>query len=333
MLHNPNYPHSEQEMSALSLQQRVLAYAMLHKQGNATILYTPRADGERHLAGILNENEIGALIAAFQKDPKECLAYARQNLIAIFQDKNLAPDTREERAWRYIDAYIDLMIRLDRAAFPATQKIQRGIPDYVPDGLSDMGKEDDPNPALRNREKIRVDKTYVFKHAREMLFDVLRVASRTADSTDIKMYLARRVGHFVHRELPYDKAQRAPDFGKTRSLRIGEVRERHLAVCRHHALYVQVLMQALGLTSRVLKCRLNGGGHAANLVRINGEWHVLDATVPDTKNDVYLAPVHERDIDLNHHDYIFTLGSGTPDPRVYASHSTMYYRVRDNRRE
>lgn len=331
MLHNPNNPRSETTLPALSLQQRVLAYGMLHKHGKATTTYVPRSDGERHLATVLEDRERATLVEVFRSDPKECLGYARENLISILQDINLSPDRREERARRYVDAYFKLIIELDRVAFPASSKIYQGIPDYVPDGLSDMGKEDDPDPRVRSREKIRVDKEYVFNHAKDMFFDVLRVASRTADTTDMKMYMARRVGHFVHAELPYDFAQQAPMYGQTRSLRQGEIRERHLAVCRHHALYAQVLMQAFGLTSRVLKCTMNGGPHAANLVRINHKWHVFDATNPDDKKDVYIRPVEEQDIDLNRKDYVFAVGGGTKDARIYASHHVMHYRIRDNR--
>ena len=52
-------------------------------------------------------------------------------------------------------------------AFPPNPgQVKKGVPDYIPDGLSDMGSDDEVNPAARSREKIRIDKQKIFEQIR-----------------------------------------------------------------------------------------------------------------------------------------------------------------------
>lgn len=61
-------------------------------------------------------------------------------------------------------------------------------------------------------------------------------------------------------------------------------------VCQGYALFAQKLMQALGLESMYVVGEVYTGGHAWNLVKVDGEWYHLDTTwndpVPDRGNGV-----------------------------------------------
>lgn len=61
-------------------------------------------------------------------------------------------------------------------------------------------------------------------------------------------------------------------------------------VCQGYALFAQRLMQALGLESMYVVGEVYTGGHAWNLVKVDGEWYHIDMTwndpVPDRGNGV-----------------------------------------------
>ena len=61
-------------------------------------------------------------------------------------------------------------------------------------------------------------------------------------------------------------------------------------VCQGYALFAQKLMQALGLESMYVVGEVYTGGHAWNLVKVDGEWYHVDMTwndpVPDRGNGV-----------------------------------------------
>jgi len=112
-----------------------------------------------------------------------------------------------------------------------------------------------------------------------------------------------------------------------------------MAVCRHQALYVQVLLQSLGLTSQLLKCNLDGYSHVANLLRIDNKWHVLDVTNPEKGEDgklkVFIRQIPEIENpykdDLEHKwQFPAKKKDGTIGSRVYQLRRNMFYRIMDN---
>jgi hypothetical protein len=56
-------------------------------------------------------------------------------------------------------------------------------------------------------------------------------------------------------------------------------------ICRHQGLVFQTLLQAAGLKSRLLKCHVDGGRHVANTLRLDDQWYIFDATIPDYETD------------------------------------------------
>lgn len=325
--------------SPLSLQQEALVFGMLHGE-DALVDYTVTSLGRIHNFR-LEPDGLDQLVTVFKTNPKLYLAYARQNLFAINSDPKLPEGKRQDRIQRYVDAYLDLIPNLDRMAFPpAPDQIQRSVPDYIPDGLTDMGADPRLKPQVRSREKIRVDKRKAFQQAKQLFYEIFSQDLGRGNSDQAKMYITQRVAHFVHTNMPYDykdEAFRNP----THSVPMTGYFERRLAQCRHHALYTQVLLQAFGLTSKLMKsdAAFRDGEevkpHGNNLVRINNRWYLLDTTNPESSNEggskIFIKPIPERDIDLNTNAYTWRLQDGG-NTRTYVSRNNMYWKIEDNLR-
>jgi hypothetical protein len=334
---------ADHHQSDLSLQQETLLRGMFIKKRNAVLDYSVDSQGNRVQShDALSREEKLDLIQKFRNNPKECLGYARENIFSIMEDKNLSQERKEARVKRYTDAYLDLIVRLDRKAFPAREEIIRGVPEYIPDGLSDMGSDPETDPADRKgREKIRIDKQKIFEQSRDLFYKIFSTDIGRMDNEAAKRWIVQYVSYFVANKMPYDKKQN-PFPSADRSIRLNESLEQQLAVCRHHALYAQVLLQTFGITSRLLKCDLDfggrsGGAHAANLVRMNNKWNLLDITNPDIgkkgEGETFLRPISEKNIDPNSRDYEWKLRRNDGEEWRYRSRNNMYYRIMDNRRK
>jgi len=77
-------------------------------------------------------------------------------------------------------------------------------------------------------------------------------------------------------------------------------------VCQGYALFAQKLLEALGMESMYVVGEVYTGGHAWNLVKVDGEWYHLDTTwndpVPDRGNGVrydYFL-LNDRDMRVDH---------------------------------
>ena len=313
----------------LNFHQKILAYACLHNVNDALITYKTGPDQARAFERILNsEAEFRLLVQQFRKDPKNTIAILRNNMLSIVKDTNLKMPEKAERLQNYLPDYFDFMCLLDHQAFPSTgNKIYRFVPPYIPDNFSDMGSDDKIDENLRTgREKIHVVKSNIFAQSRKLFFDVY--SKGVLDKTSIVM----EVAHWVYKAMPYDHKTEGSGLGSGTIPIDRLVKEARapLSVCRHHALYTQVLLQAFGLTSRLLKCYMDNGPHACNLVRINNKWFLLDVTNPILRNKqvmVCLIPIVETDIDLNKHSYQWRVQHDR-GISVYQSRSNMFFRIK-----
>lgn len=327
----------KQECFPLTLQQGVLALGMARERGDATVSYQMDSGGVKHL-DVLADMDTGTLVEKFRSDPQRLLAYARQNMMAIMRDRNLPQNEKKDRAERYIDALIDLQLELDHRAFPSDDRIVRGIPDYIPDQLTDMGKDPDPNPNNREREKIRVDKAELFSRARELIDKIYTTDfGENPDMGKVKEWIIGQVAYYIYTELKYSGDPGSLFGNVSRSVNIVETQDRKEAVCRHQALYAQILLQFFGIMVKLLKCQscfgVGGelGSHSCNLVRVNGQWHILDVTNPDSGH-IYMPEIPEREIDLNGHEYIWRVPRQDKFQRfTYRSHNNMYSKVSSGR--
>ena len=295
-------------------------------------------------------NEVNNLVRKFREDPKQAMAIMRINLIEIARDMRMPEAERKERLERYLRKLIESVIMLDQYAFPPDGPgvVHQGFPSYIPDGLSDMGADAETDEDLWTREKIRVDKKKSYEVALPSLLSTIWSLANSKDSlssTEVKRHLADSVMSSVHETMPYNSALHEKLRTGRRGMSIGidefsRMRE-PVSVCRHIAMETQLRFQLLGLESSLLKCKKNGGGHAANLLRINMQWYLVDPTNPEInpndkgKKRVYMRPITLTDAPKQ----IWMLdgiklvdGKIAQEVRVYESRTNTFYRVLDNRK-
>ena len=134
-------------------------------------------------------------------------------------------------------------------------------------------------------------KAGVFKKYRADILEILSVPKiMNANNDDRKRLIMSALAGIVYAKLPYAKDSAGKPI---QNLGGGKVNLSTLdeGVCRHLAMTYQVLAQALGVSSRLFKNYESFGDgqgrygspekHAANMVRVNGKWYILDATQPD----------------------------------------------------
>lgn len=275
---------------SLSVQERTLAYAMLHRIGDATLRFTMGGvSGDEAQELSFAGGDYTSLRQAFAADPKEALAWARESLFAISADKRLSEPTRSRRLSHYLEAYSNLTLRLDHAVFPESPTPHRGIPGYIPDGLVDLGKYSTVREAQTEREQVWVDKRAILEKYRPVLTKIFSQDYSRATSTQKKLYMANELAKAVYFEMPAAEAGRTGNaFLGTGRVRLSELSE---GVCRHQSLVFQVLGQAVGLTIRQARGDMQYVDqetgrkiqmrHATNIMRVNGQWYIYDVSNPD----------------------------------------------------
>ncbi len=327
------FENREERKSALSI---VIGYDLDSQERTRT----------HDVSNVTNE-KINEIVTHHKQNPTEAALFLRQALTTIFNDPMISSTTKKtDRLTRYLQSSLTLQVKLDRLSFLPSDKVINKVPSYVPDGLSDMGGDPTINPSEREREKIRVDKAKIFsKYSAQLTKLYLEISNSKLDPDDLKIqgYIAERVSHMVYEALPYDRQCRAGIEGAFlgRSIGVDDIHDKKMAVCRHHALETQVLLQAMGIQAQLFKCNVqfgNGrfGGHAANLVELDGEWFILDTTNPeaiDRSAKVYLKKIdgvtQNPYSDGEEHTYVMDQNSDAQ--RTYVLRDKMYYRVRDNK--
>jgi Ethylene-responsive protein kinase Le-CTR1 len=261
----------------LSRHERVMATAMHHAIGA-----TPAPA------------HFDTLARNFAHDPKNTVAPAREKLVELGQQRNNSPQA-ERLFGQHLDGHLGLIVKLDRTAFPATPNgaVYQGTPKYVADGLVDMGADQSQNERYRYREQIVVNKEGIFKRFRPLIENVFSADYGEVDLQKRKLRMALLLARGVWAGMRYDY-----DFDKSNSprikggkLKLGDLSE---GVCRHQALVFQSLAQVAGLETRLMKCDMNGVRHAANMIRLNNQWHIIDATNPDRIRDRATGTVQWR---------------------------------------
>lgn len=313
----------------LSLQERVLAYGIREGLGSVATSYVSKGNNRMHPELLETDELPQSLVEQFQSEPKTSIAYMRQNMMAIGSDDKLSKSERKARLNRYFEAYTNLTLKLDHKAFPGNDIVQRGMPSYIPDGFIDMGSEPSKDPLRRwGRDQIRVDKAAVYNKHRDFLLQVFSHDWSGVDSTSQKTQITKQLLLLVYKSMPYDKAI-ADGAG---SCDVINLHEMDTGVCRHLALNFQVLAQACGLTSRYIKCHVDGGRHAANAVRINHNWHLVDPTIPDydqhSDGQRHWQPgIYRISSEPKPRELLKVTGRYSGKNRTYVTHEDMYWRV------
>lgn len=320
-------------MKDLSLQQKALWYAALYKDPEAPVDYV--LDKSKTLKKtIKTQKEVEILLKKFSSNPKDTLAYCRQAIQYISSDKKLSDAQRKERTSRYIDQYLDLIIELDQQSFTHDNQktyngLVDGIPSYIPDNFVDMWSDYNTNNEYRNREKIVVNKQKLFAEAYQLLHKVLGTPWMT------KRDIVNHIYYYVaQRPYSHNTAQGSLWWN---SVPLDEIIGNDDMVCRHKALWFQILVQTCGLTSQLLKCTVkfwntDRESHVANLVRVDYKWYLVDPTAPieglDGKVRYAINPIKEKEINVNKQTYTWYVGENIKKPRTYVSRNNMYYQIK-----
>lgn len=258
-------------------QQRVLANSMLHHLGARATLDYIHMPGQRYpMHAQFDEKDFVHLRDRFTRQPQQTLASARESLIAINTDNRLSENQRSRRLDRYMEAYCNLVLTLDHTVFPDTLPGRRnqGSLHYIPDGYIDMGR----SPGAR--EQISVDKAKIFEKHYHELKELLSNDYSSMDAAAQESLLADSLSYLVTNKMRYNEksVQRMKGIVPLHSMNEG--------VCRHQALEFQVLAQAIGLQSRIIKCHAkfddgDPGSHAINVVQTGDRWQLYDISVPE----------------------------------------------------
>ena len=184
------------------------------------------------------------------------------------------------RAPRYLDASLDLEIRMDHEDGHVAAGEFVGIPDYLVDGYTDLGVAQGKS----SREAIVVDKKGLSAELRA--WKESSVAGIARDET-LSAPLADRLRSTAS-ALRESLGYREERFGSTRgagTVLLSDCVHRRTVSYRHLALLMQLMLQEQGLGSRVVKgvLRLYGlkGRHAWNLVSDGPRLALVDATFAD----------------------------------------------------
>lgn len=343
------------EQQNFSLQERVLLTALVayfqnreEKQAAANIVLGNRDEGSRkrwHDFSLLTTENFSNLLDQYERNPIEIATFFRLALAAIVRDPTVSSESEGvSRLKRYLKASLSLQIKLDRMCFLPSEEVVEQVPEYVPDGLSDMGSDPTIDPTQRRREKIRVDKAAIFSRYLDQIIGLSRAISQLDSDMDAQhapLMIVEAVAFMVYEALPYDPAFRAGVHGVLlgRSIASPDIHHNQIALCRHHALETQVLLQAFGIHTQLFKCYLSIGGgsrssHVANLVELNGAWYVLDTTNPEKvggKRTIYLKRLEGVGKNpYKDHRRTFVIDEHTEKERRYKLRRNMYYRIRDN---
>ncbi len=279
-------------LDQLSFTQRQLGIAALRGQGDLCVGYRPNLVGGFTWNALpdVGPEAYANLVKQFRRDPVGVQRTFRDNMLAVATDERLDPELRNRGLDRYIDASIDLILRLDHDAFPPTPEgdVYTKPPLYLPDGFVNMGNSEYFTPRYRNHEIVVVDKRRVLDRYKPQIKEALLsigMAPMTGEERDLSLLNA--IGLIVYEDMPYSRALannfRSLGYGK---LNLSEIEE---YVCRHQALVAQILLQTLGVTFGMVKSRVlfpgakdpEGESHMNNLAKIGDKWYIVDITNPD----------------------------------------------------
>ena len=158
-----------------------------------------------------NENPYATLTEKYAQEPKEALAIARESLLSIGSDPTLSREEKDRRLDAQLDTVFDLTIKLDHAAFPPTKpgEVEKGVPDYIPDGFVDMGDRRSTKPQERSysgkpREQILVDKRDMLTKYQPFLKDLLGHDFSKLDPQARKRRLAIETAKEIYISMQYD---------------------------------------------------------------------------------------------------------------------------------
>lgn len=287
------------------------------------------------------------LVKDFTENPFRFQRRARDALFLISNDETLSERERDEKLSEYFDANVQLTLRLDRSAYPPDPQgvVHEGIPEYLPDGFINLGKQKDLDMQKRTREGILVDK-YEFLHKfKDQILNVFKDPDvLQSDYIKRQKKIISYLAATVHTNMPYGRDEQGKplnNYGKG-PVGLSTIED---AVCRHHAMAFQILAQFFGIESRIFSNKVkffnsNGswsepGHHLANIVKLEEDYWIIDPTNPDKvrrrDNSGYDMQVGRIKIDkppINREVYMGKLPISNRE-REYTANNVYYWRIKD----
>jgi hypothetical protein len=302
--------------------QAALGHASLH---SSPLIMKEFLQGTIGSKTISSTSDYNALISRFKSDPYVLLESMARAMRVI-------GSTSPQMVSKYIDDFFQFQLILDSEVFSSSgSSVFRGILNYIPDNFSDLGSDNNLDPSARDREKIRVDKRKIFSQSKELFVKLFSMGESKL------INVINEIAFFVNKNLAYDRINFGNNLGGF-SIPLHFGFGKSVSVCRHQALYAAVLLQAVGIPVRLLKCKMvwneNGkqksGSHVANLVMYNGIWCLLDVTNYSRTNGVThmrFASTGHAHVDLNTKVFSFIVESDGAKIE-YVTRNNSYYRIR-----
>lgn len=342
-IESANYPENSWILRAM-----IRAYdpAFMPLKRGATISKVPlNQSSSTEVFSPVSREELNYLIKQFRQNPIRAHAAMRINFIDLVRNQKLYEEDKKDLLQIYLAAFLNLIVKLDRFAFPATPatEIFEGMPLYLPDGYSDLDWDKNIDPEKRMFEKIRVNKQKFYERTFYDLFILYwafleTVGGPNSDST--LMTLTESVLLNTNQSLPYDYQYFATsDGGKSVAIHTYRNAMEAASACRQHADDAALLLLACGIAGPPFKNDFNGVMHVCNMILGYVNWRIADATNPEIDEDLLsIVPfiklvtpspglnakwkVPRRMVSLDGQIY------GTIDE--YRSRRPTYYRVFDN---
>jgi hypothetical protein len=243
------------------------------------------AIGER-IAHSLAEDEWSRFAASWAVEPIACIG-AVNRAIAVLRTP--------ARIGRYLEAAVDLETIMDRRTVRAPKgRVLSGIPGYIMDGYTDMGR--DPSPTVRSgREKIKVDKERLKPWLVESRWRALAYEPSPAK-------LLAGFYETVRRSLTPDET-RVQDLccdWSEKSINLSRFLDEGIGLCRHMSMLYQLCLQEAAIPARVVKGSLHvfgiEGRHAWNLAWLGGRVALVDVALPSRHGPLIVIGASQEEV-------------------------------------
>lgn len=275
---------------------------------------------------------------AFAEDPFAVLTQQSRILYDVYHDPLIDETEKSKR----LDEYFRNIEALDRATFPDTASVEKGVPSgYIPDGFIDMGAMSSLDPSQRYGRPMNYVDTYNILRRHKAVFEYMfanahpDMFGETEDGNiRYQQLLLYNIAYEIDKSMPHGEPISVERGG------ILPVSAASVAKCQQSALTAQVLAQAFGVRLRLSKNYLAdqesmskfgqdylGGDHVSNVVDTQGKVYMYDTFNPQVgKNGEWTFGLFRMDQQLPDGSWLVTEQNG--DRRKYLERNDMYWIIR-----
>ncbi|MBT7902863.1 hypothetical protein HN587_03295 [Candidatus Woesearchaeota archaeon] len=270
----------------LTPQQRALVLTIFHENPNQLNCFewVDEPNGQKRQPPV-NEFQLETVLTRFENDPANITHLWNEAISWIFEP---------ERQQRYLKRSLDFEVILDHKLFPCEgDHVKKGIPLWLPDGYTDMGQKED-DFYRGDREKFRFRK--VEGEVRNYLIAAKQFAIENLFELGVQggeHKVVQLINQYINDRIQYDGwfvTRKARDVGN-KTVCFNDLRAEgmddqtiHKAVCRHKAVIFQLMCQAAGIKSSLVKGNMYldapHSRHAWNEVTLDGTVYTADVTNP-----------------------------------------------------